>query len=115
MRLPILIAILALQGCASTYRPIVDPTVSPTNYEQDLVQCRNFAGDNSAPVVVSIIGGVIGAGIGILAVAGTGFNGNAIRNTGMAVGAITAGFGAIREQKAIIARCMAGRGYSVLN
>ena len=107
-------AAIILQGCASTYRPVVDPTVSPKNYESDLVECRNFAGSDSVPVAITIIGGVIGAGIGILAVAGSGLNSNAIRNTGMAVGAITAGLGAAKEQRNVVARCMAGRGYSVL-
>jgi len=105
---------LTLIGCASTYRPVVDPKVSPVGYERDLKECRDFAGSDARAGAFAIVGGVIGAGIGILAVAGTGLKNDAFRNIGMGVGAISAGLGAMRGQRDIIARCMAGRGYSVL-
>lgn len=103
-----------LSGCASTYRPVVDSKVSPANYERDLAECRNYAGDDSRAGAIAIIGGVIGAGIGLLAVAGTGLKNDAFRNIGMGVGAVSAGLGAMKGQRDVIARCMAGRGYSVL-
>ena len=104
---------LSLTACASTYRPIVDTKVSPAGYEQDLVDCRNYAGSDSRAGVGAIIGGIFGATFGILALAGTD-KANAARNIGMAVGAISGGLGAMQGQRDIIARCMAGRGYSVL-
>lgn len=114
----IAILCLSLTACASTYRPVVDTAVgagvSPAQYEQDLAQCRTYAGDDARAGVAAIIGGVIGAGIGLLAVAGTGLKNDAFRNVGMGVGAVSAGVGAMKGQRDIIARCMAGRGYSVL-
>ena len=109
-------AALTLSGCASTYRPIVDPTGSanPGKYEQDLAECRNFAGGDAAPVVVSVIGGVIGLAFGALAVAGSGISGHSVQRFGAAIGAVSAGLGAVKQQKQIVARCMSGRGYSVL-
>lgn len=110
-----LIAILCLSitACASTYRPVVDTKVGPQQYEQDLAECRAYAGDDSRAGVVAVLGGVIGAGFGIIALAGTD-KANAARNIGAAVGALSAGLGAMKGQRDVVARCMAGRGYSVL-
>lgn len=103
---------LSLTACASTYRPVVDSAVSPGNYEQDLAQCRVYAGDDSRAGAIAVVGGIIGAGFGILAAAGG--NSNSFRNIGAGVGAVSAGLGAMQGQRNVIARCMAGRGYSVL-
>lgn len=106
--------VLTMSACASTYRPVVDSSVSPAGYEKDLSECRAYAGSDSAPIAVAVIGGVIGLAFGALLVAGSGVSGHSVQRFGAAMGAISGGLGAVNQQKQIVARCMAGRGYSVL-
>lgn len=107
-------AFLTLSACASTYRPVVDNKTSPQNYEQDLAECRAYAGDDARAGVGAIIGGVIGAGFSVLMFAGAGLKADHVHRGVAALGAITGGLSAMKEQRNIIARCMNGRGYSVL-
>jgi hypothetical protein len=109
-----LIATLTLSACASTYRPTVDPTQSPPRYEQDLAECRQFAGDDARAGVGAIVGGVLGAGISTLMFVGSGLKADHVHTGVAAIGAIFGGLSAMKEQRNIVARCMAGRGYSVL-
>lgn len=106
--------VLSLSACASTYRPIVDSAVSPAKYEQDLSECQAYAGSDSAPIAVAVIGGVVGLAFSALLVAGSGVSGHSVQRFGAAMGAISGGLGAVNQQKSIVARCMVGRGYSVL-
>ncbi len=110
----ILMAMLTLSGCASTYRPVVDPTIGRDNYEQDLLDCRKLAGDDARAGVGAVIGGLAGAAISTLAFVGSGLRADHVHRGMAAVGAIAGGLGAMKGQRDVIARCMAGRGYSVL-
>ena len=106
--------LLILTGCASTYRPVVDPTIGRDSYEQDLADCRQLAGDDARAGVGAVIGGLAGAALSTLAFVGSGLRADHVHRGMAAVGAIAGGLGAMKGQRDIIARCMSGRGYSVL-
>ncbi|WP_052813128.1 glycine zipper family protein [Desulfonatronum thioautotrophicum] len=118
----VLISILVVltTGCAS-YRPIVDMQgVNSVKYEQDLRDCQNYAKQVS-PATSSIVGGAIGAGAGALLglVVGSYFGrAGEFAGMGAAVGGTSGGMSGAaegaRSQMDIIRRCMAGRGYRVL-
>lgn len=115
-----LIAVALLAGCATApggarYEPLID--VKPgQNYAQDLEQCQAYAERVAGAGTGAAAGAVAGAlAMGILsAVLGGGGHGR-----WAAVGALTgSASGATAgetNQRDVIRRCMAGRGYSVLN
>jgi outer membrane lipoprotein SlyB len=114
--LPIVLA-AALTGCTSMgagYVPLVDMQGhDPARLEVDLQECQAFArgridAERSA-VAGALIGGVIGA---ILAPRGYR---NAIAGRTAAMGAAGGASEGLASQRDIIKRCLAGRGYSVLN
>jgi outer membrane lipoprotein SlyB len=121
-----IIAALAMLvvGCAgpgygSQWQPVVD--VRPDqqgNYPNDLFECQQYATRVMNAQQGAAAGAVAGAIFGALLGAAAGGNGRF--NSRMAgVGALSGGVGAAGEaeggQRGIIRRCLAGRGYSVLN
>ena len=99
-----------LAGCVATgakHRPIVDGS-DPRKYEADLAACRDVAEQRSYvnPDVQlhAAIGGVVGA------VA----NGTKGAIAGAVIGGGTAAVDTVRERKAIVINCMAGRGHKVV-
>lgn len=111
---------LILTGCATTpgganYRPMIDSGQRIGVYEQDLAECQTYAqraagaGDGAA---AGAVGGAVVMGL-LSAILGGGGHGR-----WAAVGAVTgalqgAGAGEA-NQRAVVVRCMAGRGYNVL-
>ena len=105
-----------LTGCAN-YRPVVDMQgVDGSRYEADLATCQQYAtqvspgeqagiGAAGGAVLLGIIGGILGnrQSVGQGAAIGALYGGTA----GAAHGA--------DSQINIVRRCMAGRGYRVLN
>lgn len=105
-------------GYGTQWQPVVDLKPGQTQYYSDLADCQRLssqvlsAGQSAAGGAVA--GAIFGAVLG--AVAG----GNSRINAQTAgVGAITGGASAAGAaeggQRGIISRCLAGRGYSVLN
>lgn len=113
----------AVVACAQSYRPVVDMQgVDPARYEADLADCRAYA-EQVSPAAEAAGGGLIGAlfGAAIGGVVGATTGGYGVGEaaaTGAAVGGVSgAGGGALqgaRGQRAVIANCLAGRGYRVL-
>lgn len=113
---------VALSGCASQptgqhYRPLVDSKgLDPARYEADLADCQNYAARVAGAAEQAVAGAVAGALFGavLAAAAGGGYS----RNQHAAVGAVAgAAGGAVQgeqDQRSVIRRCLAGRGYSVL-
>jgi outer membrane lipoprotein SlyB len=108
-----------LCGCASTYRPLVDPKPGQTmaRYESDLAECRRFAEQVAGPGTGAAVGAVAGS---ILSLAISAIFGNTGRALGQAAaaGAVLGGVGGAahggESETQVIARCMAGRGWRVL-
>lgn len=108
------LAALLLTACASHPDPIIDTKgVDMAKYEKDLAECRQYAKDVSVAEGAAR-GAAVGAVVG--AVAGA-ISGNADRGAGYGgiSGATQSGLSNKREQEAVVKRCVAGRGYKVLN
>lgn len=119
------IAAISLAACASeTYDPVIDTgRVDQAQYQRDLYECRQYA-DQVSPTGEAAENALIGAGAGALLGVVTGaLVGGVGIGEGAAIGGALgglggAGHGALQgteQQKRIIADCMAGRGYNVLD
>jgi hypothetical protein len=102
-------------SACSGHSPIVDTQgVDMSNYENDLAHCQQYAKQVSTGKDTAI-GAGLGAALGwaVSAVAG------GDKSASAGVGAVTGGAAGLgksaNEQKAIISRCLQGRGYKVLN
>ena len=116
-----LAAAALLAGCATApsganYRPMVDTGTRIGVYEQDLSECQSYAqrvagaGEGAA---AGAVGGAIVIGL-LSAVLGGGGHGR-----WAAAGAISGGLSGAAageaNQRAVVVRCMSGRGYSTLD
>ena len=114
-------AIALLAGCATApgganYRPMVDTGARIGVYEQDLAECQSYAqrvAGASEGAAAGAVGGAIVIGL-LSAVLGGGGPGR-----WAAAGAISGGLSGAAageaNQRAVVVRCMSGRGYSTLN
>lgn len=118
----VLIAVSAfglLAGCAATYTPLVDYKSggkTAEQYQADLGECRQYAGEVAGPGTGAAAGAVAGAAVGLLLshlVGGQNNGSNARLGAGM--GALGGASGGGQSEVAVIRKCMQGRGYSVLN
>lgn len=120
----VLAVIVMLQGCAgpgygAKWEPVVD--VRPeqqASYSNDLAQCQQYAtrviDAQQGAVAGAIVGALLGAALGAAAGGNGRFNGQMAGVGAISGGASTAA-AAEGGQRGIISRCLAGRGYSVLN
>ena len=128
---PVLVAIsIAMAGCASappntpgagvgkSYTPVIDlQGVDGTRYMNDLTACRDYSASidaNKEAIAGAIVGALIGVAIG------SSFGGDKSLMTdgaayGAGAGGGAAGGKAMGRQERIIANCMAGRGYRVVD
>ena len=112
---------VSLFGCAATsganYRPIVDNKgVDLNRYESDLRECQSYATQTAGAADSAAAGAVAGALLGavLAGAAGKNYSKSSSARVGAVSGAVGAGVEGERNQKTIINRCLAGRGYSVL-
>ena len=117
----ILSAVAFLVGCAATsganYRPIVDSKgVDLNRYESDLRECQSYALQTAGAADSAAAGAVAGALLGavLAGAAGRNYSRSSSARVGAVSGAVGAGVEGERNQKSIINRCLAGRGYRVL-
>ncbi len=113
---------IVLSACAhgnyvSGYSPVVDPKTSAHMdlYQSDLTDCRALAAQRN-PERNAAAGVLVGALLG--AAIGGAFGGQYVGSTaatGAVAGGVTAGASTIAGQRKIVDRCMAGRGYAVLD
>lgn len=116
----VLVLLILTAGC-STYRPIVDMQgKDQAKYETDLRECQAYARQVS-PATTALVGGVVGAGAGAIlgAIVGSYFGrAGEFAGMGASVGGASGGMSGAaegaRSQMDVIRRCMAGRGYNVL-
>ncbi|MEP7097709.1 MAG: hypothetical protein ABI748_08610 [Dokdonella sp.] len=106
-----------LAGCAvQQYRPVVDAGVVRGNYDDDLVDCQQLA-ERRPAAASAAAGATAGAVLGALLGAAVGLRGNDVARVaawGAASGGVNGATYGVAEQRAIVARCMGGRGYNVL-
>src|SRR5690606_14202417 len=103
-------SLVLLAGCVAQREPIVDlKGIDPEVFQTDLEECRVYA--RQVSVAESV---VVGAAVGALAGAIGGDAGEGAGYGGIYGGTVS-GLDADREQRAVFARCLEGRGYRVLN
>lgn len=106
-----------LAGCATrgaNYVPLVDTKGrDAATLDRDTAECQHFATQRADAATGAVVGAIFGALLGAALMPG------GYRNYGARQGAIAGGlggaFGANDSQETIIKRCLAGRGYNVLN
>jgi len=116
----VLILVLAawLSGCAAHPDPIIDLRgVDREQFEEDWNECDGYSeevsvakGTAKGAAVGAVTGAVLGAVVG-------GNSGTVRRSAGYhgTLGGASSGLEAAREKDLVFKRCMAGRGYNVLN
>lgn len=104
-------------GSGDTYTPFVDVQgVDPARYSADLASCRSYAQQidpNKQAMQGMLAGIIVGALVGA-AVGGSGRHAEYGAGYGGTVGVMSGGGRAVLKQETIIANCLAGRGYRVL-
>jgi uncharacterized protein YcfJ len=111
------IVLLSLVACTTTDEIIIDEkNVDMNAYRQDLAECRSYAGQvktEQKGAMGAASGAVIGGAIGAITGGGQG------AATGAGVGAVGGGAKGLEEgsrtEVDVVKRCLAGRGYHVLN
>lgn len=113
---------MSLVGCAGTgsrFVPIVDGKGNQSRYQSDLSECQAYADQLTSAADAAVAGALVGAGIGVLFAVVGGGTGNGFRNSMAGIGALSGAASASgkaeTDQRTVISRCLAGRGYSVLN
>lgn len=98
------------------YRPIVDTGISRGSYEADLADCRDLA--EQRPAAAQAAGAATaGAAIGALFALAVGLRGRDVAHLaawGATTHGIAGGVEGSLEQRAIVSRCLEGRGYHVI-
>lgn len=115
-------AAVALAGCATgptgeNYVPMVDFKEGQREaFQSDLSACQAYAAQTAGAGQSAVAGAVAGALLGVVlgAIAGGGIR-NEMAGIGAVSGALSGAGTGEMSQRAIISRCLAGRGYSVLN
>ena len=112
---------VSMVGCAATsganYRPIVDNKgVDLNRYESDLRECQSYATQTASAGESAAAGALAGAllGAALAGAAGKNYSKSSTARVGAVSGAVGAGAEGERNQRTIINRCLAGRGYRVL-
>jgi hypothetical protein len=105
-------------GCATrgaNYTPLVDfrPGQEERRMQSDLDECRAMAGGRIDTGALAAAGAVIFGVIGVL-LAAKGYR-NEVGGTMAAIGLAHGADDGLGRQEDIIKRCMAGRGWNVLN
>ncbi|MGV1015970.1 MAG: hypothetical protein ACOYBW_01175 [Fluviibacter phosphoraccumulans] len=111
---------LTVTACAGAdVRPVVDMQgVNSTKYEADLRDCQEYAKQKSGALETGAKGAaggaVVGSLIGLVG-GGTGSNIAQAAGVGAVVGAAGGGYMGNKAQEDIVKKCLAGRGYKVLD
>lgn len=112
-----LAACALLAGCATTganYVPLVDMQgKDPGKFQTDLTECQGYARQRMDAAQGAMVGAIAGALLGAL-IAPRGIR-NDIAARGAVMGAAGGAGEANQTQESITKRCLAGRGYNVLN
>jgi len=114
------VILIFLVGCAgANYRPMIDMrggSVDANRYESDLRECQQYASQTAGAADKAVVGAVAGALFGavLAAAAGSNYDRGATARVGAVTGAVGGGAQGENDQRSIIRRCLAGRGYSVL-
>ena len=117
----IALAAAILAGCAAPmhqYRPLVDTDTTSPQYQRDLEECRAYAMTKPSAENAAAAGAILGAlaGVALLALSGgrDGW-GNEAAGIGALIGGVEGYSKGAEGQQGVVKRCLAGRGYRVLD
>lgn len=118
----IVLAVALATGCATAptgenYVPMVDfKDGQRETFSADLSACQAYAAQTAGAGQSAVAGAIAGALLGVVlgAIAGGGIR-NEMAGIGAVSGAVSGAGTGEMSQRAIISRCLSGRGYSVLN
>src|SRR5210317_749082 len=114
LKLPCLLVIFAVAGCAAHPDPIVDTKgIDPEKLAQDWEECEAYTEQIKISQGVAK-GSAVGAAVGAAAGAIHGDAGDGAA-TGAILGGTQSGLQADRDKQRVFKRCLRGRGYRVLN
>jgi uncharacterized protein YcfJ len=118
MKIIAVILALSLAGCATPrgagYVPLVDMQGKDQGqFARDVGECQQYAKQRMEAIQGAIVGGLVGAAL--MAALSPGAYRRDAAQAGMVVGGFSGALGANENQETIIKRCLAGRGYNVLN
>lgn len=100
---------------AASYRPVIDQSVCrDCNYENDLAQCQQIASDNTNVTGSAATNAALGAGSSAIIGALLDVDVRHMAAMGASVGGLQGVGQELNTIRGVIARCMQGRGYSVL-
>lgn len=118
----ICMAVVLLSGCANQkygakWEPLVDLRTpdQQSRYPSDLRECQAYAEKVMSAGQAAVAGALLGALLGAALGAAAGVRQRDVAGVGAVSGAAGAAGGAETNQRAIITRCLFGRGYNVLN
>jgi len=113
-----LTVLVLLAACAgASYRPMIDSrNVDMSKFEADLRDCQQYATQVAGAGTGAAAGAAVGALFGavLAAAAGSRYDRGATARVGAVAGATSGGVEGETNQRDVIRRCIAGRGYSVL-
>lgn len=113
-----LTVLVILAACAgASYRPMIDSrNVDMNKFEADLRDCQQYATQVAGAGTSAAVGAGVGALFGavLAAAVGHGVSRNSMAGVGAVSGAASGGVEGETNQRDVIRRCIAGRGYSVL-
>ena len=113
--LTLILATTTFTGCARHAQIIIDPHgVDMGQYQQDLAECHQLAGQVRSKVGEGIVGGAI---VGAIAGKIIGGNRTAVRTSklGALSGGLSGGNATAHERDRVVKNCLRNRGYQVLN
>ena len=109
---------ISISGCAGpNYRPMIDTVgVDMNGYEADLRACQAYADQVSGAANQALIGAGIGAALslGLAVIGGGGYSRSRSAGAGALLGGVGGAASGETDQHNVIRRCLAGRGYRVL-
>jgi outer membrane lipoprotein SlyB len=113
----IILMMLSAAGCASRRGPVVDMKgVDHAQYEADLADCQKYADQVMGAGGGAVAGTAVGAGLGYAVGRAVGARDpSAAARGGAVVGGAKGAAGGARNRHSVVSKCLAGRGYSVLN
>lgn len=117
-----LVSLAFLSACANygkDYQPVIDDKgVDMSRYQQDLQECQDLStqtqGVGKDAGKKAIGGAAVGALIGLVA-GGNSSNIAQAAGVGGVIGGASGAYSGNQERENVIKRCLAGRGYRVLN
>lgn len=112
----ILLVILLVSGCASMqHTPVIDPkSCKDCDYQADIIECNELSKQNTRYASSAVSGAAVGASVFALTGALLGVNVGNMAAVGASIGGLQGLGGEAGESRAMVIRCMQGRGYSVL-